>query len=197
MKLFPDEVISAADWSLTPGFLSSAAADAALADLTAQTPWTQDRLRLGGRDIVAPRRISWHGDQNCVYRYSGTIHDPEPWFRALADLRDRVMTETGQQFNCALLNLYRDGTDSMGWHSDNERELGERPVVASLSLGAERRFRFRAKRDPSKTATLVLPHGSMLLMGPACQINWQHSLPKMVGIRHPRLNVTFRLIDAR
>ncbi len=194
MKLFPDEAITAPDWTLTPGFLSRDAADALYDALLSETPWREDRLRLGGREVVAPRRVSWHGDPVCVYRYSGARHDPSPWFPALAALRDQVQAAAGHRFNCVLLNLYRDGQDSMGWHSDDEPELGTNPVVASVSLGAERRFRFRSRSNPAETATILLGHGGLLAMGPGCQTRWRHSLPKMAAVTTPRINATFRFI---
>ena len=197
MKLFPDEAISAPDWTLTPGFLDPISADQTQQALTDQTAWREDRLRIAGRSVIAARRVSWHGDPVCVYRYSGTRHDPTPWFPALAALRDRVIKATGAHFNCVLLNLYHDGQDSMGWHSDSEPELGPNPIIASVSLGAERRFRFRSKTDPDQTATLLLPHGGLLLMGPHCQARWRHCLPRMASVCQPRINATFRLIDGR
>ncbi|MFY7961598.1 MAG: alpha-ketoglutarate-dependent dioxygenase AlkB family protein [Elsteraceae bacterium] len=196
MKLFPDEAITAPDWRLTPGFLGSEAADRLFDALLRQTPWREDRLRLGGREVTAPRRVSWHGDPHCVYRYSGARHDPTAWFPALADLRDAVADATGHRFNCALLNLYQDGQDSMGWHSDDEPELGSNPVVASVSLGAERRFRFRSRQAPEETHALMLGHGSLLLMQPGCQGRWRHALPKSAAVSNPRINVTFRWIPA-
>lgn len=196
MKLFPDEAITAPDWRLTPGWLEPSAADRLFEALLRQTPWRQDRLRLGGRDVTAPRRVSWHGDPHCVYRYSGARHDPIPWFPELAALRDSVVTAAGHGFNCALLNLYRDGQDSMGWHSDDEAELGADPVVASVSLGAERRFRFRSRYEPEETHALMLGHGSLLLMQPGCQGRWRHALPKAAAVVSPRINVTFRWIPA-
>lgn len=194
MKLFPDEAITAPDWRLAPSFLGADAADRLFDALMRQTPWREDRLRLGGREVTAPRRVSWHGDPHCVYRYSGARHAPAPWFPALGDLREAVIAAAGHRFNCALLNLYRDGRDSMGWHSDDEPELGLNPAVASVSLGAERRFRFRSRQDPEETHALTLSHGSLLVMRPGCQSRWRHALPKSAAVASPRINVTFRWI---
>ena len=184
-----------ADLVLWPRWLAPAEADALLASLRAQIPFEQHRLRLFGRAVDAPRLSCWIGEPHAVYRYSGTRFEPHPWPPALARLRERVEHACGARFDSVLANLYRDGNDAMGWHSDDEPELGPAPVIASLSLGATRRFRLRA-RDPGRaTLDLELAHGSLLCMAGATQRNYRHALPRSRRVASPRLNLTFRRID--
>ena len=119
---------------------------------------------------------------------------PHPWLPELLPLRERLQRELGQPFNSVLANRYRDGRDAMGWHSDDEPELGPRPVIASLSLGGTRRFVFRHRHDPAKKFALELPHGSLLVMAGDTQANWRHALPRTTRAVPPRLNLTFRRI---
>ncbi len=163
--------------------------------LQAEIPWQQDRLRLFGRDVDAPRLSCWIGDAGAVYGYSGARFEPLPWTPTLAALRSELEARVGVPFNAVLANLYRDGRDSMGWHSDDERELGPRPVIASLSFGATRRFRLRSRRDAqSPTLTIELAAGSLLVMAGATQQNYRHDLPKTTRAVGPRINLTFRQI---
>jgi alkylated DNA repair dioxygenase AlkB len=164
--------------------------------LQSEVPWEHHRLRLFGRQVDAPRLSCWIGDADAIYTYSGTRFAPQPWTPACAELRDRLNTAYGGQFNSLLCNLYRDGRDSMGWHSDNEAELGRQPCIASLSFGASRRFRLRHRRDPELRLELELPSGSLLLMAGATQRNYRHDLPKTAVATGPRVNLTFRRIIA-
>jgi len=134
---------------------------------------------------------SWHGDSGCLYRYSGRLHAPRPWIHPLEAIRNRIEQETGIRFNTVLANLYRDGRDAIGWHADNERELGPAAIVTSVSLGASRRFKLH-RNDGRQTVDLVLEHGSLLWMGPGTQDGWRHSLPRMAGVHGPRINLTYR-----
>ncbi|MGY1408664.1 MULTISPECIES: alpha-ketoglutarate-dependent dioxygenase AlkB family protein [unclassified Luteimonas] len=184
----PDLVL-AVDW------LESGQA-AALADrLLHELPWQVHRVRMFGREIDSPRRSCWIGDPQAAYRYSGVRHEPHPWPSILVPLRERLALETGVHFNSVLANLYRDGRDSMGWHSDDEPELGECPVIASVSLGATRRFVLRHRHDPSRKRTLELPGGSLLLMRGQTQAQWRHALPRTAQPVGPRINLTFRRIQ--
>ncbi|TAA28747.1 alpha-ketoglutarate-dependent dioxygenase AlkB family protein [Pseudoxanthomonas winnipegensis] len=160
--------------------------------LTETLPWSIHRIRLFGRWVDSPRLSCWIGDPQAVYRYSGQTFAPHPWTQALAALRDRLREELGVPFNSVLANLYRDGRDAMGWHSDDEPELGTEPVIASLSLGAARRFVLRRRDDHAVKQTLVLEPGSLLVMRGACQRDWQHALPRTARPVGPRLNLTFR-----
>ena len=176
-----------------PDWLPEAEADALFVALAAAIPWERHRLRLFGREIDAPRLSCWIGDPGAVYTYSHVRFEPRPWLPALAALRARLETTCGARFNSVLANLYRDGCDSMGWHSDDEPELGPEPLIASISLGGVRRFRLRA-RDGSAGLTLALTHGSLLLMAGATQRLYRHDLPKTRAVVTPRINLTFRYV---
>lgn len=164
--------------------------------LRAEVPWECHRLRLFGREVDAPRLSCWIGDADAVYVYSGARFAPRAWTPACAELRERASALCGENYNSVLCNLYRDGNDSMGWHSDDEHELGPAPRIASLSFGAARRFRLRHRRDPAQRLELDLASGSLLLMGGATQRNYRHDLPKTKRPVGARINLTFRRIIA-
>jgi alkylated DNA repair dioxygenase AlkB len=187
-----------AELSLWPQWLGSADADVLLAELQATIPWEVHRIRIFGREVDSPRLSCWIGDADATYIYSRTRFEPRPWTPTLAALRDRVAQASGASFNSVLANLYRNGQDSMGWHSDNEPELGVRPVIASLSLGAPRRFRLKPREAGTRGNTLAveLGHGSLLRMAGDTQQRYVHDLPKTSAAVGPRLNLTFRWIDA-
>lgn len=207
MSLFDDTVpdgwqtlpLPGAELSLWPRWLDSDEADALLALLQASIPWEVHRIRIYGREIDSPRLSCWIGDADATYVYSRTRFEPRPWTPLLTTLRDRVEQACGTRFNSVLANLYRDGHDSMGWHSDNELELGERPVIASLSLGAERRFRLKPRRAEGRGHLhgIELGHGSLLRMAGDTQRLYVHDLPKTSATVGPRLNLTFRQIASR
>ncbi len=167
-----------------------------------EVEWRSESITLFGRRVLQPRLVAWYGDAGARYRYSGTDHDPLPWIPLLDDLRARVEKAAGSPFNSVLCNLYRDGTDSMGFHADDERELGPMPVIGSFSVGAERRMLFRHRRDRSvPTHRILLPSMSLLIMSGATQQDWHHAIPKTKRPLGPRVNLTFRRIlvptDAR
>jgi alkylated DNA repair dioxygenase AlkB len=159
--------------------------------------WQQEEIVIFGQRRQVPRLVAWHGDAGASYVYSGTDHQPEPWTPVLERIRDRVQALTGAPFNAVLLNLYRDGRDGMGWHADDEPELGRDPVIASLSLGATRRFCLRHRRCKELKLDLPLPHGSLLCMSGATQHHWVHALPKTRLPVAERINLTFRLVALR
>ena len=193
-------VLPGADVALLPHWLPEVEADALMRHLLADIPWERHRLRLFGRELDAPRLSCWIGDTGTTYRYSGQRFEPRSWSPLMANLRRRVEQVCAVRFNSVLANLYRNGYDAMGWHSDNEPELGTRPLIASLSLGAERRFRFRRRPVSGQAAgggvklDLRLPHGSLLRMAGQTQCLYQHDLPKMRAVTALRLNLTFRHI---
>jgi len=158
--------------------------------LGSETPWRQEHLTLFGRKVLTPRLSSWHGD--VAYTYSGLTMEPAPWTQTLTQIRTRAKQISKAKFNSVLLNLYRDGKDSMSWHSDDEVELGKNPVIASLSLGATRRFRLRHRQDKTRTIGLDLKNGSLLVMAGSTQHHWQHAVPKTAKPIGPRINLTFR-----
>jgi alkylated DNA repair dioxygenase AlkB len=181
-----------------PGFLARDEADGLFEELWRGLHWEQREIVLFGRRLLQPRLIAWYGDTGAEYRYSGQTLHPRPWPPALAELRRRIERRTACSFNAVLANGYRDGADSMGWHSDDEPELGLQPCIASLSLGAERVFLLRPqKADASGRRTsnrLLLAHGSLLLMRRESQARYQHCLPKTRRPVGPRINLTFRRI---
>lgn len=186
-----------AQLSLWPSWLGGTEADALLASLLADIPWEVHRIRIYGREVDSPRLSCWIGDADATYVYSRTRFEPRPWTPPLAGLRDRVALACGASFNSVLANLYRDGRDSMGWHSDDEPELGAQPVIASLSLGAVRRFRLKPRRGgaAANTHAIELGHGSLLRMAGDTQRLYVHDLPKTSARVGPRINLTFRWID--
>lgn len=184
-----------------PGFLPPADASLALDRLWRELAWEQREITLFGRRVLQPRLIAWYGDRGARYRYSGLTLSPRAWHPLLRALKARVEDCAGTPFNSVLANAYRDGQDSMGWHSDDEKELGADPVIASLSLGAPRRLLLRAKtRSPSRgtgSLALLLEHGSLLVMKAGCQQRYQHSLPRTRRAVGLRINLTFRMVRAQ
>lgn len=178
---------------LFPDFLCESDADNYFSGLHNNTPWEQNFIRLFGKEVSEPRLSTWHAEADLPYTYSGVPRTPHPWKEPLSSLRTACEAHTGQSFNGALLNLYRTGQDAMGWHSDDEAVNGPNPVIASISLGAERRFDFRHKQS-REMISVVLPHGSLLVMSGACQTFWLHRIAKTTRQTEPRINVTFRTL---
>ncbi|WP_206079448.1 alpha-ketoglutarate-dependent dioxygenase AlkB [Polyangium spumosum] len=173
-------------------FLSPDEASAAFAALLVEVPLRQETIRLFGKSILQPRLSAWHGDPGASYTYSGLSLLPHPWTPALSVLRARVEEAAACTFNSVLVNHYRGGDDSMGKHSDDEPELGQDPVIASLSLGARRRFVLEPKKGGEKV-TLELGEGNLLIMAGTTQHHYRHGVPKQAG-RGARMNLTFRRI---
>lgn len=175
-----------------PNWLSADEADRFFNALTEELAWSQDEIKVFGRWHRIPRLQAWHGNQGLAYTYSGKKMHATPWTPALYELKKKL-SRLGMDFNSVLGNWYRDGHDKMGWHSDNERELGSQPVIASVSLGAERDFAFR-RRGTGDKFILPLTHGSLLIMAANTQQHWQHSLPQRKRVTSSRINLTFRHI---
>ncbi|MDI1450629.1 alpha-ketoglutarate-dependent dioxygenase AlkB [Polyangium sp. 6x1] len=173
-------------------FLAPDEASAAFDALLAEVPFRQETIRLFGKTILQPRLSAWHGDPGASYTYSGLSLAPNPWTPTLSALRARVEAAAGSTFNSVLVNHYRGGDDSMGKHADDEPELGTNPVIASLSLGARRRFVLEPKKGGDKV-TLELGEGNLLVMAGTTQHHYRHGVPKQAG-RGPRMNLTFRRI---
>lgn len=182
------------DLTLVRGALALDAADSAFATLRSEVRWRQDHLRMFGRTIPVPRLESWVADEGLDYTYSGVHHDPDPWFTALADLRDLSGRLSETTFNSVLCNLYRDGNDGVDWHADDEPEFGPMPVIASLSLGATRRFDLRRVDDHSTKIELELHHGDLVIMRGTTQALWRHRVPKTRRDVGERINLTFRTV---
>ena len=155
--------------------------------------WKQDKLVMFGKHITTSRKIAWFGDSNFEYNYSGTKKIALKWTSELLQLKQLVEEKTGTKFNSCLLNLYHNGNEGMGWHTDNEKELGKNPVIASLSFGATRKFSFK-HNTTKKKVDLLLEAGNLLTMQGETQENWVHSVPKSKKVIHPRVNLTFRYI---
>jgi alkylated DNA repair dioxygenase AlkB len=175
-------------------FISADQADILLAEIIAQVQWQQAELKIYGRNVLTPRLTCWMGDAGASYVYSNTQFHPLPWILPIVGIKNRIESATGHTFNSVLLNYYRDGQDAMGWHSDDEKELGKQPVIASLSLGGARRFLLRRKDKTEKSIALDLQHGSLLLMQGDTQKNFQHALPRTAKQITARINLTFRKI---
>ncbi|MDI1477592.1 alpha-ketoglutarate-dependent dioxygenase AlkB [Polyangium sp. y55x31] len=174
-------------------FLTPDEASASFTALLAEVPFRQETIRLFGKSILQPRLSAWHGDPGAAYTYSGLSLKPNPWTPALSALRARVEAAAGCTFNSVLVNHYRDGDDSMGKHADDEPELGENPVIASLSLGAKRRFVLEPKKKGGEKVTLLLGEGNLLVMAGTTQHHYRHGVPKQAGLG-ARMNLTFRWI---
>jgi alkylated DNA repair dioxygenase AlkB len=155
--------------------------------------WEHDEAIIFGKRIVTARKVAWYGDAHYAYTYSGTTKRALPWTREMLELKGAVEKLTETKFNSCLLNLYHDGSEGVTWHSDDEASLGRNTTIASVSLGAERRFCFRHKRT-RQAVSLVLENGSVLVMKGPTQTYWSHCLPKSKKIKTPRVNLTFRTV---
>lgn len=156
-------------------------------------PWKNDEAVIFGKRIVTARKVAWFGDSNFSYTYSGSTKQALTWTPALAALKAIVQNRSGCHFNSCLLNLYHHGGEGMAWHSDDEKSLGKNSAIASVSLGAEREFRFKHKRTGEKTSVL-LESGSLLVMKDTTQTFWLHCIPKTKKVTTPRINLTFRMM---
>ena len=170
-----------------PGWIDDS--DTLFSRLKTQIRWQQHDIRIHGRSVPTPRLTAWMGDH--AYRYSGLTNEPQPWPPTLATLRDRLSEELGTPFNSCLANLYRNGSDSMGYHADDEPEFGPQPVIASISLGARRRFALR-HRTSKQRWTWELGAGDLLVMSGESQRDYRHAVPKTARPVGPRMNLTFR-----
>ncbi|WP_367872025.1 alpha-ketoglutarate-dependent dioxygenase AlkB [Luteolibacter sp. Populi] len=159
--------------------------------LLVTVPWKNDETVIFGKRIVTARKVAWYADSDLSYTYSGTTKQALPWTEELLELRAMVEAHAGASFNACLLNLYHDGSEGMGWHSDDEKSIEANSCIASVSLGAGRKFSFRHKRT-KETISLVLENGSVLVMKDETQTHWHHQLPKAARIKSPRINLTFR-----
>ncbi len=180
-----------------PHVFSFKESDRIMLSLVTNIPWRQDMLMITGKEIPVPRLQCWMGNPRARYGYSGLQLTPIGWSDNVLSIRRSVQSLTGIKFNSVLLNYYRDGRDSVSWHSDDEPELGLKPIIASVSFGAERIFQLRHKiRKDLPKYCIVLRNGSVLLMGDTLQSNWIHQLPKVRGLSEPRINLTFRNVIA-
>ena len=206
-RAFRDIAVADGKLRLYPHLFSAQESARHLDALKHEVDWKSERITMFGRSVALPRKTAWFGDPGLRYTYSGISLAPTAWTRTLLRIRARVEEANGSTFNSVLLNFYRDGRDSVSWHSDDEPELGEDPVIGSVSFGSERPFLLRHKAvragDPERTNgrlqfTLSLPNGSYLEMGAGIQRCWVHQLPKRPRLTGERINLTFRkILDRR
>ncbi len=177
-----------------PDFLPPGEADALFEHLSGEIPWRQDQIRVFGKQYAQPRLTALFGNNGQTYSYSGITMKPDPFPPKLQALKKQVEASCGHTFTTCLLNLYRDGNDSNGWHADNEKELGQDPVIASVSLGATRAFHLKHRKEKTLRFRMQLGHGSLLVMQGPMQHHWLHQIPKTRKAVGPRINLTFRKI---
>ncbi len=176
---------------LSPDFLEAEIADSLFSTLLASHQWESQSLIMFGKKVDEPRMSTWYADPHLPYTYSGAQRTPHPWTTELNDIRHLCEQHVEHTFNGVLVNLYRTGADHLGWHSDDESVNGPEPIIASISLGAERRFDLR-HRDSGERISTMLPHGSLLVMSGRSQSHWVHRIPKSSSLTEPRINLTFR-----
>jgi len=177
-----------------PNFFDIKDADILLKQLASEIPWQQDDIKVFGKVHPQPRLTALFGNEGKSYSYSNIKMQPQPWTPILQKIKSKVESISGTDFTTVLLNQYRDGKDSNGWHADNEKELGQNPIIASVSFGAERMFQLRHNSISNAKLNIVLEHGSLLLMKGTTQHFWKHQIPKTSKPIGKRINLTFRFI---
>ena len=186
--------LSDADISYTKTFLQKESADSLFEYLMKKVPWQHDYIKIFGKTYPQPRLTALYGNNGKSYSYSNITMYPHPFDEILSELKFKVERAADTSFTTCLLNLYRDGADSNGWHADDEPELGIDPIIASLSLGQERYFHLKHRKIKDQRFKILLEHGSLLLMKGSTQHHWLHQLPKSKRTLGPRINLTFRYI---
>jgi len=159
-----------------------------------EIPWQQDNITVFGKNHLQPRLTALFGNEGKPYSYSNIVMQPHPWNALLTYIKEEVETLCQEKFTTVLLNLYRDGKDSNGWHADNEKELGRNPTIASVSFGGERFFHLQHNSVKEARQKITLEHGSLLIMKGETQHFWKHQIPKTTKPIPPRINLTFRII---
>ncbi len=178
-----------------PEVFDSVQSENFLNSLTEEINWKQEPIKIMGKEIMQPRLTAWYGNPDKPYRYSGITMDAWPWNDTLLKIKKEVDRIAGISFTSALLNYYRNGEDSMGWHRDNEKELGRNPVIASVTFGALRKFQFREYADKKNLISMELGSGSVLIMQGETNHFWEHRIPKTKSVQKARINLTFRVIN--
>ena len=196
-SLFPEEKIifnlTDAEIEYYPDFFSLAKANQLFLKLQNEIPWQQDNITVYGKTYLQPRLTALFGDQGKPYKYSNIVMQPHHWSPLILIIKEEIEKICNENFTSVLLNFYRNGQDSNGWHADNENELGENPIIASVSLGAERVFQLKHNKLELKQ-NIVLHHGSLLIMKGTTQHFWKHQIPKTKKEIDSRINLTFRII---
>ncbi len=177
-----------------PALIDQARGDELIAHFIKTAPWKQSTQKMWDKEYPTPRLTAWYGDVGTDYSKSGKISNPNPWTAELLYIKSMVEPLAGKQFNSVLLNYYRDGNDSVAWHSDRESVLGKNPIIASVSFGQVRSFDIRNKTNHKETYSVKLEHGSFLLMKSGLQEHWEHRIAKSTKLMGPRVNLTFRLV---
>jgi len=178
-----------------PNFMPLSVANNYFKKLLETINWKQEQIKMYGKVHDVPRKTAWYGYEGFSYKYSGILCDPDPWTEELLEIK-KVIEHfiPTENFNSVLLNHYRDGNDKVGWHADDEAGLGINPTIASVSLGATRRFDLKHKTKSNQKLQLELPTGSLVIMIGALQHHWLHQIPVQKKIYQPRINLTFRTI---
>jgi alkylated DNA repair dioxygenase AlkB len=177
-----------------PGFFSKEESDHYLEKLLSEIEWQQDKMKIYGKEVKLPRLTAWYGEHRNDYSYSGISMKSKPWTPELKSIKKKIEDFTGIKFTSVLLNYYRDGNDSVSWHRDNEKVLRVNPVIASVSFGATRTFKFRHVNDFTLIHSVELEHETFVLMKGETQHKWQHQIPKSKKIRKARISLTFRIM---
>ncbi len=185
-----------AELYIIPNFIDEVKARELYLKIYKEVKWEHRKLFMFGNWVLQPRLTALYGDDDKSYTYTGTTWETYPWIEPLAEIRDMVAKEVGQDINAVLCNLYRDGKDGCGWHSDAGKSDGTNPMICSISLGATRIFQIKHKTDPeyAKPISIPLPAGSLLVMAGAMQHHWQHAVHKTNIATPPRINLTFRTV---
>ena len=179
---------------LYPHFFTKEECSAYFKELQTTIEWKQEPIKIFGQQVMQPRLTAWYGDNHKPYTYSGITMQPVSWTPTLMAIKRKIEAVAKVEFTSALLNLYRNGKDSMGWHRDNEKELGNNPVIASVSFGASRIFKLRLYENKTVSKSIELSDGSFLLMSGETQHYWEHQIAKTNKPVGPRINITFRVI---
>lgn len=186
-------IINNGEYIYIPNFYSKQTADTYLKRLISDIKWKQESMNMYGKQIPFPRLTSWYGDNDKPYSFSGITLQPHPWSPGLSKIKSDIESKAKVIFNSVLLNRYRDGNDSISWHTDAEKELGKNPVIASVNFGAERKFQLKHMHTNEKIE-IILKHGSLLIMLGELQHFWKHQIPKTKKLIGERINLTFRVI---
>ncbi len=186
-------VIENGEYIFYPNFFSKSESDSLLKNLRSNIIWKQESMNMYGKKIDFPRLTAWYGNNDKPYSFSGITLQPLPWTSEILTIKSKIESIAKTEFNSVLLNLYRDGNDSISWHTDAEKELGINPIIASVNFGATRKFQLRHIKTKEKLE-IELTHGSLLIMQGELQHFWQHQVPKTSKVVGERINLTFRVI---
>lgn len=193
----PDSsILPNAEIAYYPSFFQEQEAYVLFSELVSGIAWRQDKMKLYGKEVNLPRQTAWYGDPGQNYTFSGITMNPDPWTPALMRIKQKIEPVANVIFNSVLLNHYRNGNDSISWHTDAEPELGKNPIIASVSFGGSRRFMLRHVQDKEMKVEVLLANGSLLIMAGETQHFWQHQIPKTKAQVEPRINLTFRQIKS-